>query len=142
MIVELTLLLMILLSLVIWILVILNVTSLIVSKTTFFRQYYMYKNLKPNIEKLLNNKSLSEWKIRKISWWVSTRMSKNRYKVYVKIKNYKIISDICWTNNSMTIDEKGNIIEESLTNSAKILTEHAKFTDNYDNAKQINITGQ
>ena len=110
-----------------------TITSLILSRTTHFRQYYIYRKLRPNIERILGH----DWKISKISWYAMSRMSKNKYKVYVEIKNRKIIDDRDWTNDFVIVDNKGCIIKEQLTNNVMTMTEYAKSTDSYNRTEQI-----
>lgn len=111
-----------------------TIVSLILSKTTHFRQYYIYRKLRPNIEKIVKN----DWQIREINWFTMRRVSKNRYRTYVEVYNPRIINNKNWTNDFVTTDNKGNIIDKSLTDNIKRLTKYAKLNSSYNETKQSN----
>ena len=83
-----------------------------ICNTNIIRQYVIYRNLRPKIDKLIRPK----WRINHCAMHNITRKGKNRYNLIVSVIN----SDRCfYVIQEFIVDKKGNIIKEYLTDAMK-----------------------
>jgi hypothetical protein len=80
------------------------------SNTNTVRQLIIYKNLKPQITKLLR----PNWKIVNIAWFTCNKGKFGDYDVYVEVQNKKTKQ---WTNDSVITNKQGVILKERLSDN-------------------------
>lgn len=83
-----------------------------ICNTNIIRQYVIYRNLRPKIDKLIRPK----WRINKCAMHNITKKEKNRYNLIVSVISPKLCFYVI---EEFMIDKKGNIIKEGLSDAMK-----------------------